>query len=74
MPVPSVASPSMPSSSADTAQEPSPSKKASSSKVARRKPRPGASSEIASIRLVLPAPLAPVSTTGPAALSSTCAA
>ena len=32
-------------------------------------PRPGASSEIASIRLVLPAPLAPVSTTGPASPS-----
>ena len=74
MPVPSVASPSMPSISADTAQEPSPSRKASSSKVARRRPRPGAKSEIASIRLVLPAPFAPVSTTGPAAVSVTCAA
>ena len=74
MPVPSVARPSMPSISADTAQAPSPSENASSSMVARRKPRPGASSEIASIRLVLPAPLAPVSTTGPAAPSSICAA
>ena len=49
--------------SAETAQEPSPSENATSSNVARRKPRPGASNEIASIRLVLPAPLAPVSTT-----------
>ena len=56
----------MPSISAATAQAPSPSEKASSSMVARRRPRPGANSEIASIRLVLPAPLAPVSTTGPA--------
>src|SRR5665647_1894905 len=74
MPVPNVLRPSMPSISAETAQEPSPSVKASSSMVARRKPRPGASSEIASIRLVLPAPLAPVSTTGPARSSPICAA
>ena len=56
MPVPRVARPSMPSISADTAQAPSPSEKANSSMVARRRPRPGASNEIASIRLVLPAP------------------
>ena len=63
MPVPSVARPSMPSTSAETAQEPSPSANATSSKVARRKPRPGTRKEIASIRLVLPAPFGPVSTT-----------
>ncbi len=74
MPVPSVAKPSMPSISADTAQAPSPSEKAISSMVARRKPRPGASSDIDSIRLVLPAPLAPMSTTGCAAPSAIAAA
>ena len=42
--------------------------------VARRSPRPGAKSEIASIKLVLPAPFAPVSTTGPARPNSNCAA
>ena len=62
MPVPSVASPSAPSTSAATAQEPSPSWNATSSSVARRKPRPGARNEIASIRLVLPAPFGPYST------------
>ena len=65
MPVPSVASPSIPSISAELAQAPSPSEKANSSIVARRKPRPGARREIASIRLVLPTPFAPVSTIGP---------
>ncbi len=64
MPVPSVARPSAPSTSAETAQEPSPSAKATSSSVARRRPRPGARKEIASIRLVLPAPFGPTSTTG----------
>ena len=44
-----------------------------SSSVARRSPRPGASSEVASIRLVLPAPFGPVSTTSDAA-TSICAA
>ena len=58
---------------ADTAQEPSPSENATSSSVARRRPRPGASNEIASIRLVLPAPFGPVSTTS-AAPTSICAA
>ena len=53
----------MPSTSAEAAQEPSPSENATSSKVARRKPRPGIRNEIASIRLVLPAPFGPVSTT-----------
>ena len=62
IPVPSVASPSAPSSSAATAHEPSPSANATSSSVARRKPRPGARNEIASIRLVLPAPFGPTST------------
>ena len=59
MPVPSVARPSAPSTSAATAQEPSPSLNATSSSVARRSPRPGARNEIASIRLVLPAPFGP---------------
>ena len=40
MPVPSVASPSAPSTSAETAQEPSPWLSATSSSVARRKPPP----------------------------------
>ena len=53
----------MPSTSADTAQAPSPSLKATSSSVARRRPRPGTRNDIASIRLVLPAPFGPVSTT-----------
>ena len=70
MPVPSVASPSAPSTSADTAHEPSPSENATSSSVARRRPRPGARNEIASIRLVLPAPFGPTSTIGPAPTSS----
>jgi hypothetical protein len=69
MPVPSVASPSMPSISAEAAQLPSPSTNAISSSVARRRPRPGASSEIASIKLVLPAPFSPVSTTSALATS-----
>ena len=64
MPVPSVASPSAPSISAATAQDPSPSWKATSSSVARRNPRPGARNEMASIRLVLPAPFGPNSTIG----------
>ena len=68
-PVPSVASPSSPSTSADTAHDPSPSENATSSRVARRRPRPGARNEIASIRLVLPAPFGPTSTTGPAPTS-----
>ena len=55
-------SPSAPSSSAATAHEPSPSVNATSSSVARRRPRPGARNEIASIRLVLPAPFGPTST------------
>ena len=67
MPVPSVASPSAPSISAETAQEPSPSVNATSSSVARRRPRPGARNEIASIRLVLPAPFGPTSTIEPCA-------
>ena len=46
IPVPSVARPSAPSTSADTAQEPSPSLNATSSSVARRRPRPGARNEI----------------------------
>ena len=41
-----------------------PRAKATSSSVARRRPRPGASNEIASSRLVLPAPFGPTSTTG----------
>ena len=45
-----------------TAHEPSPSANATSSSVARRRPRPGARNEIASIRLVLPAPFGPTST------------
>ena len=69
MPVPSVAKPSAPSISAEAAHEPSPSEKATSSSVARRKPRPGTKKEIASIRLVLPAPLGPTSTIGPASAS-----
>ena len=63
MPVPSVARPSAPSTSAETAQEPSPSLKASSLMSARRSPRPGENSEIASRRFVLPAPFGPTSTT-----------
>jgi hypothetical protein len=69
IPVPNVASPSAPSTSAATAHEPLPSWNATSSRVARRSPRPGARNEIASIRLVLPAPLGPTSTIGPAASS-----
>ena len=45
-------------------EEPSPSLAATSSSVARRRPRPGARNESASRRLVLPAPLGPISTTG----------
>ena len=37
---------------------------ATSSRVARRRPRPGVRNEMASIRLVLPAPFGPTSTTG----------
>ena len=70
MPVPSVASPSAPSISAATAQEPSPSLNATSSSVARRRPRPGARNEMASIRLVLPAPFGPTSTIDVAPASS----
>jgi hypothetical protein len=69
MPVPSVARPSAPSTSAAIAQEPSPSMKATSVSVARRSPRPGARNEIASTRLVLPAPFGPTSTTRLAAIS-----
>jgi hypothetical protein len=72
-PVPSVASPSAPSTSAATAQEPSPSENATSSSVARRKPRPGAKNEIASSKLFFPAPFGPSSTTGPQS-SEICAA
>ena len=63
IPVPSVARPSAPSTSADTAHEPSPWISATSSSVARRKPRPGERNEIASMQLVLPAPFGPTSTT-----------
>ena len=57
MPVPSVARPSAPSISADTAQDAVAfARSATSSSVARRRPRPGARNEIASIKLVLPAP------------------
>ena len=63
MPVPSVARPSAPSTSADTAQESSPWMSATSSSVARRRPRPGVRYEIASMQLVLPAPFGPTSTT-----------
>ena len=59
MPVPSVARPSAPSTSAETAHEPSPWMSATSSSVARRRPRPGDRNEIASMQLVLPAPFGP---------------
>jgi hypothetical protein len=55
--------PSAPSTSAEIAQDPSPSLKASSLVSARRRPRPGESSDIASRRFVLPAPFGPTSTT-----------
>ena len=68
MPVPSVARPSAPSTSAETAQEPSPWLSATSSSVARRRPRPGDRNEIASRQLVLPAPFGPTrATTSPRA-------
>ena len=69
-PVPSVAKPKAPSTCADTAQEPSPWLSATSSSVARRKPRPGDRNEIASMQLVLPAPFGPTSATMSAAVSS----
>ena len=58
-----VASPSAPSTSAATAHEPSPWLSATSSSVARRRPRPGDRNEIASRQLVLPAPFGPTSAT-----------
>ena len=58
---------------AATAHPPSPSLNATSSIVARRSPRPGEKKEIASRRLVLPAPFGPVSTTAPAPLTSSAA-
>jgi hypothetical protein len=64
----------MPSISAAAAHAPSPSLNATSSSVARRSPRPGEKNEIASSRLVLPAPFGPVSTTAPAPLTSSAAA
>ena len=48
---------------AATAQPADVPRRVTSSKAVRRKPRPGVSSEIASSRLVLPAPFAPVSAT-----------
>ena len=65
MPVPSVARPSMPSISADTAQAPSPSENASSSMVARRKPAAGRQQRDRLDQIGLAGAVGAVSTTGP---------
>ena len=53
-----------------TDQGPAPPLRSISPRRARRRPRPGARNEIASSRLVLPAPFGPVSTTGRGSVSS----
>ena len=73
-PVPMSALPLSVCTRAATENEPSPSARARSEKGARRMPWPGASSEIASSRLVLPAPLAPAMACGPGEASIVTAA
>ena len=65
VPVPICTSPSAEIRWAATLHPPGPSCRAASDSGAPRKPRPGASNEIASNMLVLPAPLSPVITTSP---------
>ena len=72
MPVPRVARPRAPSTSAETAHGAGEGAATSPAKVmswsrARRRPRPGDNNEIASSTLVLPAPLGPVRATRPPA-------
>ena len=61
IPVPSTAGPSGPSRSATIANRPDPPMRAISASGARRRPRPGARSDKASSRFVLPTPFSPQS-------------
>ncbi|MNU45230.1 hypothetical protein D3C71_340680 [compost metagenome] len=63
VPVPIATSPCIPSRSTKMAKPPSAPTRVTSVSTARLKPRPGERKDIASIRLVLPAPFSPVSTT-----------